>query len=93
MIPILEHIIRSMIPEWDTNSLLCFLLKNFVYQSLTDLSAILFSEYLSVSHIDHRDVPHSTFFHFNGQSIFQVQFHNHLYKCVQLLICPCHIQK
>ena len=72
MIPIQEHIIRSMIPEWDTNSLLCFLLKNFVYQSLTDLSAMLFSEYLSesVSHIDHRDVPHSTFFHFNGQSIF-----------------------
>ena len=55
-----------MIPEWDTNILLCFLLKNFVYQSLTDLSAMLFSEYLSVSHIDHRDVPHSTFFHFNG---------------------------
>ena len=51
-----------MIPEWDTNNLLCFLFKNFVYQSLTDLTVILFSEYLSVSHIDHRDVPHSTFF-------------------------------
>ena len=71
MIPIQEHIIRSMIPEWDTNSLLCFLVKNFVYQSLTDLTVMLFSEYLSVSHIDHRDVPHSTFFfHFNGQSVF-----------------------
>ena len=67
MIPIQEHIIRSMIPEWDTNSLLCFLVKNFVYQSLT---VMLFSEYLSVSHIDHRDAPHSTFFHFNGQSVF-----------------------
>ena len=64
MIPFLEHIIRPMIPEWDTKSLLCFLLKNFVYQSLTDLSAILVSDYLSVSHIDHRDVPHSTFFSF-----------------------------
>ena len=51
-----------MIPEWDTNSLLCFLVKNFVYQSLTDLTVMLFSEYFSVSHIDHRDVPHSTFF-------------------------------
>ena len=70
MIPIQEHIIRSMIPEWDTNSLLCFLVKNFVYQSLTDLTVMLFSEYLSVSHIDHRKVPHSTFFHFNGQSVF-----------------------
>ena len=30
-----------MIPDWDTNSLLCFLLKNFVYQSLTDLPAML----------------------------------------------------
>ena len=70
MIPIQEHIIRSMIPEWDTNSLLCFLVKNFVYQSLTDLTVMLFSEYLSVSHIDHRDVQHSTFFHFNGQSVF-----------------------
>ena len=70
MIPIQEHIIRSMIPEWDTNSLLCFLVKNFVYQSLTDLTVMLFSEYLSVSHIDHREVPHSTFFHFNGQSVF-----------------------
>ena len=50
-----------MIPEWDTNSLLCFLLKNFVYQSLSDLTVMLFSEYLSVSHIDHRDAPHSTF--------------------------------
>ena len=59
-----------MIPEWDTNSLLCFLLKNFVYQSLTDLTVMLFSEYLSVSHIDRRDVPHLTFFHFNGQSVF-----------------------
>ena len=66
MIPIQEHIIRFMIPEWDTNSLLCFLVKNFVYQSLTDLTVMLFSEYLSVSHIDHRDVPHATFFHFNG---------------------------
>ena len=65
MIPIQEHIIRSMIPEWDTNSLLCFLVKN-----LTDLTVMLFSEYLSVSHIDHRDVPHSTFFHLNGQSVF-----------------------
>ena len=66
VIPIQEHIrvIRSMIPEWDTNSLLCFLLKNFVYQSLTDLTVMLFSEYLSVSHIDHRDAPHSTFFSF-----------------------------
>ena len=64
MIPIQEHIIRSMIPEWDTNSLLCFLVKNFVYQSLTDLTVMLFSEYLSVSHIDHRDVPYSTFFSF-----------------------------
>ena len=45
MIPIQEHIIRSMIPEWDTNSLLCFLVKNFVYQSLTDLTVMLFSEY------------------------------------------------
>ena len=63
MIPIQEHIIRSMIPEWDTNSLLCFLVKNFVYQSLTDLTVMLFSEYLfSVSHIDHRDAPHSTTF-------------------------------
>ena len=62
MIPIQEHIIRSMIPEWDTNSLLFFLVKNFVYQSLTDLTVMLFSEYLSVSLIDHRDVPHSTFF-------------------------------
>ena len=62
MIPIQEHIIRSMIPEWNTNSLLCFLVKNFVYQSLTDLTVMLFSEYLSVSHIDHREVPHSTFF-------------------------------
>ena len=53
-----------MIPEWDKNSLLCFLVKNFVYQSLTDLTVMLFSEYLSVSHIDHRDVPHSTFFFF-----------------------------
>ena len=60
MIPIQEHIIRSMIPEWDTNSLLCFLVKNFVYQSLTDLTVMLFSE----SHIDHREVPHSTFFSF-----------------------------
>ena len=59
MIPIQEHIIRSMIPEWDTNCLLCFLVKNFVYQSLTDLTVMLFSEYLSVSHIDHRDAPHS----------------------------------
>ena len=66
MIPIQEHIIRSMIPDWDTNSLLCFLVKNFV----TDLTVMLFSEYLSVSHIDHRDAPHSTFFHFNGQSVF-----------------------
>ena len=74
MIPIQEHIIRSMIPEWDTNSLLCFLVKNFVYQSLTDLTVMLFSEYLSVSHIDHRDVPHSTFFHFNGQSVFRGVF-------------------
>ena len=64
MIPIQEHIIRSMIPVWDTNSLLCFLVKNFVYQSLTDLTVMLFSEYLSVSHIDHRDAPHSTFFSF-----------------------------
>ena len=70
MIPIQELIIRSMIPEWDTNSLLCSLLKIFVYQSLTDLTVMLFSEYLSVSHIDHRDVPHLTFFHFNGQSVF-----------------------
>ena len=68
VIPIQEHIIRSMIPEWDTNSLLCFL----VYQSLTDLTVMLFSEYLfSVSHINLRDAPHSTtFFHFNGQSVF-----------------------
>ena len=64
MIPIQELIIRSMIPEWDTNSLLCFLLKNFVYQSLINLTVMLFSEYLSVSHIDHRDAPHSTFFSF-----------------------------
>ena len=70
MIPIKEHIIRSMIPEWDTNSLLCFLVKNFVYQSLTDLTVMLFSEYLSVSQIDQREVPHSIFFHFNGQSVF-----------------------
>ena len=64
MIPIQELIIRSMIPEWDTNSLLCFLVKNFVYQSLIDLTVMLFSEYLSVSHIDHRDAPHLTFFSF-----------------------------
>ena len=70
MILIQEHIIRSMIPEWDTNSLLCFLVKNFVYQSLTDLTVMLFSECRSASHIDHRDVPHSTFFQFNGQSVF-----------------------
>ena len=70
MIPIQELVIRSMIPEWDTDSLLCFLLKNFVYQSLTNLTVMLFSEYLSVSHIDHRDAPHSTFFHFYGQSVF-----------------------
>ena len=62
----------NKIYDWDTNSLLCFLLKNFVYcaQSLTDLTVMLFSEYLSVSHIDHRDAPHSTFFHLNGQSVF-----------------------
>ena len=70
MIPIQERIIRSMIPEWNTNSLLCFLVKNFVYQSLTDLTVMLFSEYLSVSQIDHKEVLHSTFFHFNGQSVF-----------------------
>ena len=67
MVRIQEHIIRSMIPEWDTNSLLCFFVKNFVYQSLTDLTVMLFSEYVffcTVSHIDHRDAPHSTFFHF-----------------------------
>ena len=63
-----------MIPEWDTYNLLCFLFKNFVYQSLTDLTVILFSEYLSVSHIDHRDVPHSTFFILMARVYFKFSF-------------------
>ena len=69
MIPIYEHI-----PEWDTNSLLCFLLKNFVFQSLSDLTVMLFSECLSVSHIDHRDVPHLTFFIFMARVYFKFSF-------------------
>ena len=75
MIPIQDHIIRSMIPEWDTNSLLCFLLKNFVYQSHTDLSAMLFSEYLSVSLISIIEMFHiQPFFILMARVYFKFSF-------------------